>query len=477
MGRKTLNDIIPVILAGGAGTRLWPLSRKSFPKQFVKLTGSESCFQQAVRRVAVAGYGAPVVLTSEAHRFIVTEQLAEIDLQAESVLIEPSVKNTAPAILAAALHIEARTPDGLMLVMPSDHDIPEPHLFRTAVQTGAAFAEAGHIVIFGVHPKSPETGFGYLELPESATSEPVPLVGYVEKPDQERARLIFESKRYLWNTGIFLSTTQTILTAFQTHCPDLLPGVTDSVRGARPDLDFVRLGESAWNELPSVSFDYAVLEKAGNLYAVPYSGAWSDLGNWDSVNERFKSEPASQPEAGKTLEVRCENVLLKSDSSGQVVVGIGLKDIVAVATPDAVLVAGLNSAQNVKDAVAALQQQGLPQAEEFPRDHRPWGWFERLTVGNRFQVKKIVVNPGGSLSLQSHRFRVEHWIVVEGAAKVTIGEDVRIVMENQSVFIPLGAKHRLENPFGERLSLIEVQTGTYFGEDDITRYDDRYARK
>ncbi len=472
-----MNKIFPIILAGGAGTRLWPLSRRSYPKQFVCLASRESFFQQAVTRVATSDFRSPTVLTSELYRFIVREQLHETGIAAETILIEPEVKNTAPAILAAAIQVDALSSDATMLVMPSDHDIPEPHLFHIAVRSGLAAVEAGNLVTFGARPESPETGFGYLELAESPNSEPVSLTGFIEKPEPGQAQIMIKSGRYLWNMGIFMFSTRSIIRAFNEHCPDLYAGVKAAVEGASQDLDFVRLATEPWSNLQRISIDYAVMEKANNLSAVPYPGRWSDLGNWASVfNARETNQHKEDLTKGQTLALDCEDVMLRSETMGQVIVGVGLKNIAAVAMPDAVLIADLNHAQTVKSAVEELSARGVVQAEEFPRSHRPWGWFESLVMGERFQVKRIVVNPGEALSLQSHVHRAEHWIVVEGTAKVTINKSVQLVGENHSVYIPAGTKHRLENPGKAKMVLIEVQTGSYFGEDDIVRYDDRYSR-
>ena len=473
-----MNKIFPIILAGGAGTRLWPLSRRSYPKQFVCLASRESFFQQAVKRVASREFRSPTVLTLDLYRFIVREQLYETGITAETVLIEPEVKNTAPAILAAAIQVEALSPGAIMLVMPSDHDIPEPHLFQIAVRSGLSAVEAGNLVTFGARPVSPETGFGYLELAASPDSEPVPLTGFIEKPGPDRAQSMIKSGRFLWNMGIFMFSTHSIISSFKEHCPDLYTGVSAAVEGASQDLDFVRLATEPWSKLQCISIDYAVMEKANNLTAVPYPGKWSDLGNWASVCKAINTnEGEADLTKGQTLALDCEDVMLRSETMGQVVVGVGLKNVAAVAMSDAVLIADLDHAQTVKTAVEELSASGVVQAEEFPRNHRPWGWFESLVVGDRFQVKRIVVNPGEALSLQSHVHRAEHWIVVEGTAKITIDDDVKLVSENQSVYIPLGAKHRLENPGKVQMVLIEVQTGSYFGEDDIIRYDDRYSRK
>ncbi|MBP1804839.1 mannose-1-phosphate guanylyltransferase/mannose-6-phosphate isomerase [Rubellimicrobium aerolatum] len=473
--------IHPVLLCGGSGTRLWPLSRKSYPKQFAALLGGESLFQASAKRLSGPIFSAPVVVTADAFRFIAAEQLAEAGIAPAALLIEPEGRDTAAAILAATLHVAAGDPEALLLVAPSDHVIPEAPRFRDAVAAAVPAAQAGRIVTFGIAPDRPETGYGYLELQapsEAEVAAPLPLVAFVEKPDADRAAAMVAGGRHLWNGGIFLFRADTMVAAAREHAPDLLAAVEAALAGARRDLGFCRLDPVAWAKAPSISIDYAVMEKAGNLSVMPYAGRWSDLGDWASVWRETEDEGAGgNALSGPATAIACEGTLLRAESPGQRVVGLGLTDIVAVAMPDAVLVAHKDRAQDVKAAVAALKAQGARQAETFPRDHRPWGWFESLAMGDRFQVKRIVVHPGAALSLQSHHHRSEHWIVVEGTARVTVGDEVRLVTENQSIYIPLGARHRMENPGKLPMVLIEVQTGPYLGEDDIVRYEDVYARQ
>lgn len=469
--------IHPILLCGGSGTRLWPLSRKSFPKQFVPLTGETTLFQSSVQRLSGEGFAAPTIVTGSDFRFIVTEQMSELGITPSAILIEPAARNTAPAILAAALTLE---PEALMLVAPSDHVIPDAPRFRAAVQAAAAAAEAGQLVTFGIRPDRAETGYGWLELSQAPDADfsPVaqPLKRFVEKPDAATAEALLASGTHLWNAGIFLFRADTLIAAFEAHQPDMLALVREAVAQAQKDLSFTRLAPDPWAQLEDISIDYAIMEKAANLSVVPYGGAWSDLGGWEAVWREAGPDANGVVAGGHALAIDCTDTLLRAEAGTQEVVGIGLKDIVAVAMPDAVLVAHKSRAQDVKKAVAALKAKGAPQAETFPRDHRPWGWFESLVVGSRFQVKRIVVHPGAALSLQSHHHRAEHWIVVEGTARVTIDDKVQLVTENQSVYIPLGAVHRMENPGKVPLTLIEVQTGSYLGEDDIIRYEDVYAR-
>ncbi|MCC5984113.1 MAG: mannose-1-phosphate guanylyltransferase/mannose-6-phosphate isomerase [Rhodobacteraceae bacterium] len=471
--------IYPVLLSGGSGTRLWPLSRKSYPKQFARIIGDESLFQAAARRLAAPGFAAPVIVTGNDFRFIVTEQLAACEIAPRAILIEPEGRNTAPAVLAAALMLADDDPQALLLVAPSDHVIPDDAGFRAAVQAAVPRAQAGDLVTFGITPDRAETGYGYLELAPGAQAgarTPQPLARFVEKPDAARAAAMLAAGNFLWNAGIFLFTAQSLIAAFRAHAPDVLTPVEAALRAAHVDLGFTRLAPDAWAEVPDISIDYAIMERARNLAVMPYGAGWSDLGGWDAVWQECGPDAAGNVTSAHATAIDCSGALLRSESDQVELVGIGLSDMIVVATGDAVLAAPRGEAQRVKEAVAALKARGAAQATAFPVDHRPWGWFESLARGSRFQVKRIVVNPGAALSLQSHHHRSEHWIVVEGTARVTVGDAARLVSENQSVYIPLGVKHRLENPGKVPMVLIEVQTGSYLGEDDIIRFEDVYAR-
>jgi len=471
--------IHPILLCGGSGTRLWPLSRKSYPKQFAKLMGDESLFQASARRLSGDGFAAPVIVTGDPFRFIVTEQLAQVELVAQSILIEPKGRNTAPAILAAALWMSRTDPTALMLVAPSDHVIPDTAAFAAAVQAAVPRARAGDLVTFGIKPTRPETGYGYLELVEDAdpaANSPQALAQFVEKPDAARATEMLAAGTFLWNAGIFLFTAEAILAAFQALAPEMVGTVTAALKDADADLGFTRLDTDAWSKADDISIDYAIMEKANNLAVMPFDAGWSDLGGWDAV--WLESGPDEQGNvcSDNATAIDCSGTLLRSETDGLQLVGIGLDNIVAVAMGDAVLIANKSHAQRVKEAVEVLRAKGASQAIQLPRDYRPWGWYESLVIGGRFQVKRIVVNPGAALSLQSHHHRSEHWIVVEGTAKVTIEDEIQLINEGQSVYVPIGAKHRMENPGKSSMVLIEVQIGTYLGEDDITRYEDVYSR-
>ncbi len=472
--------ITPVLLCGGSGTRLWPLSRKSFPKQFTGLLGEESLFQASALRLSGEGYGAPVILTGDPFRFIVTEQMAAIEQSPQAIMIEPEGRNTAPAVAAAALWLAKSDPEALLLVAPSDHVIADPDSFRATVQAAVGRAKAGDLVTFGISPSRPETGYGYLELAadaDIAADVPQSLARFVEKPDQQQAEAMLAQGHFLWNAGIFLFSAKAIIAAYEAHAPEILSAVRVALDEASTDLGFIRLAPEAWNGLEDISIDYAIMEKADNLAVMPYRDSWSDLGGWDAVWREAGPDEQGNVCSDHATAIDCQDTLLRSETDVVEVVGIGLKDIMVVATSDAVLVAHKSEAQRVKEAVKVLKDRNIPQAVQFPIDHRPWGWFESLVVGGRFQVKRIVVHPGASLSLQSHHHRSEHWIVVQGTARVTVDETVKLVSENESVYIPLGAVHRMENPGKVPMVLIEVQTGSYLGEDDIIRYEDVYARQ
>ena len=468
--------IHPVILCGGSGTRLWPVSRKTYPKQFSDLLGPESLFQATLRRLTGPDFDAPLMMTHDAFRFIATEQAAAVGLMDAAVMIEPESRNTAPAVLIAAL-TRADEPEALMLVAPADHVIPDQAAFLAALRAGAAAAARGQIVTFGIPPDRPETGYGYLELAAPpAPNQAQPVRRFVEKPDAARAAEMLADGRYLWNSGIFLFRVGDILDAFAAHAPDLIPPCKAALAEGAPDLSFFRLGAAGYGQARDVSLDYAVMEAADNISVVPMACGWSDLGSWDALWSAMGPDAAGVATGGAVTALDCENVLLRSDDPNLHLVGLGLKDTVAVATRDAVLVADMAASQRVREAVNVLAAAQHPQATEFPRFHRPWGWYETLCLGPRFQVKRIMVKPGAKLSLQSHVHRAEHWVVVAGTALITVNDTETLLAENQSVYIPLGAVHRMENPGRVDMYLIEVQTGSYLGEDDIVRYEDVYAR-
>jgi mannose-1-phosphate guanylyltransferase/mannose-6-phosphate isomerase len=445
----------------------------------VPLLGDESLFQASARRLSGPGLAPPLVLTSDAFRFIVTEQLESAGIAACATLIESEPRNTAPAILCAALWLRERDCEALMLVAPSDHVIADAAGFRRAVDAARPAARAGQIVTFGIAPSRADTGYGYLELSAgSGLGEglPQPLSRFIEKPGAALAEALLASGNCLWNAGIFLLSAQTAIAAFERHAPHMIGPATEALRQSSMDLQFTRLGAQPWAELPDISIDYAIMEKASNLVVMPYAGSWSDLGSWDAVWQESGRDGDGNAISGRTTAVDCHQSLLRSEADGLELVAIGLDGIMAVAMPDAVLVARKGDSQRVREAVDSLKARKVKQATAFQRDHRPWGWFECLAMGPRFQVKRIVVKPGAALSLQSHRHRAEHWVVVEGTARVTVDGEVRLLSENESTYIGKGSIHRLENPGQSPMILIEVQTGSYLGEDDIIRHADAYAR-
>ena len=473
--------IYPILLAGGSGTRLWPLSRKSYPKQFSNLIGDQTLFQQSARRLtssSILEFGQHITLTNSDFRFIVAEQLQGISIDPGTIIIEPEVKNTAPAILAASVHAMANDPEAVLLVAPSDHVISDTEEFHRAIHKGIEQVTNGKLVAFGITPTRPETGYGYLELPklDECKRDVARIVQFVEKPDLERASQMLKSGNYLWNSGIFLFRARDMIAAFERYDPIMLNLVNKAVSKAVVDLGFLRLHAESWSKLVAESIDYAVMEKATNLVAVAFRSSWSDLGGWDaiwSVTDKDENRNALSTVAHA---IDCENSLLRSENTTQQLVGLGLNNIIAIAMPDAVLVAHKDRAQDVKKVVEHLREDSITQADVFPKDHRPWGWFERLVISEGFQVKRICVKPGGKLSLQSHQHRSEHWIIVDGSALVTIDGDTKNVVAGQSIFVPRHAKHRIENVGIEPVLIIEVQIGNYLGEDDITRYDDIYDR-
>ena len=474
-----MTRITPIMLAGGSGKRLWPISRKSYPKQFSILLGDETLFQRSAKRLVSSKtlqFDAPIIMTNSDFRFIVKEQLKRVGIDPGAILIEPEGRNTGPAILAAAIYASKTDPDATILIAPSDHVIPDTLAFHAAISEGLKETVNGRIVTFGITPTRPEIGYGYLELSIPSSGRAVPLKSFIEKPDSKTAKALLDSGTYLWNAGIFLFRAKDMVAAFRSYAPDLIIPVSDAIEHGQVDLGFFRLAAEPWAKCEDISIDFAIMEKIDTLSAVPYSAGWNDLGGWDAVWLEQGPDSNGVAISSNATAIDCHNVLLRAENESQHLVGLGLDNIIAVAMPDAVLVANKDRAQEIKVVVSKLKAKGVMQAETFPKDHRPWGWFESLVVGDRFQVKRIHVLAGAALSLQSHHHRSEHWIVVEGTAKVTVNDSVTLLTVGQSVYIPLGAVHRMENPGKVPMVLIEVQTGTYLGEDDIIRYEDLYAR-
>lgn len=472
MTNSSAAPIVPVILCGGSGTRLWPLSRKSYPKQFTALSGGDTLFRNTLRRAAAVTSAAPVAMTHDDYRFIAADQMAGFGGR---VVVEPASRNTGPAICTAALLAYRTDPNALTLVLPSDHAIRKEEAFADAIRRATPVAAEGAIVTFGITPDRPATGYGYIECEDVCDGDPAPFARFVEKPEAAAAAAMISTGRYLWNAGMFLFAARTVVDAFREHAPDILAHCQRAISGAQEDLDFLRIEADAYCQNPDISFDHAIMEKVDGV-VLPVDLGWNDLGAWDTIWREADRNADGVATTGGAMALGCHNSLLRAEDDGQRLVGIGLENIVAVATKDAVLVADMSKAQNVKDAVRALKVINASQAEESPRSHRPWGWYESLSKGDRFQVKRIMVKPGGRLSLQSHMHRSEHWVVVSGTATVTVGDMVKRMTENESVYIPCGDIHRLENNGKIDLHLIEVQSGPYLGEDDIVRYEDIYAR-
>lgn len=481
----TTPELVPVVLCGGSGTRLWPLSRESYPKQFLSLKGDGlSMLQKTVRRLSGLGPAIsmrpPVVVCNAQHRFIAAQQLAEVGVAGPEIVLEPAGRNTAPALTLAALQSlgkqAAGDSDPVLLAMPADHVIGDAGAFVEAVEAAWPVALSSSIVTFGVEARSPETGYGYIQ-PGAARGDGASMVQrFTEKPDVDTARTYVDSGDYFWNSGLFMVRASVWLDAIARYRPDILECCRQAMAEASVDADFIRPDMDAFLRCRAESIDYAVMEHLpGDVETgiaacvVPLDAGWSDLGAWDAVWSALPRDAQGNAQVGDTLSVQSRESLLFS--SGRLIVGVGLEHMAVVETPDAVLVADIRQTQAVRQVVAELKQRGKPPADTHRKVFRPWGWYDCLDLGERFQVKRIVVNPGASLSLQMHHHRAEHWIVVKGRAEVTHGDEVMVLSENESTFIPLGHVHRLANPGTIPLEIIEVQSGDYLGEDDIVRFD------
>ena len=468
--------LIPLILSGGSVTRLWPVSRKNLPKQFLALAGKGTLFQQTIARTQqLPNVAAPIVVANDGHRFLAADQLLEAGIDGATIVLEPVGRNTAPAIALGALQALARDPEALLLVLPADHLIGDTAAFVAAVTQAVPLAEQGWLVTFGIRPDRAETGFGYIRRAESVGDGAYRVECFVEKPDLETAQSYVADGGYDWNSGMFLFKAARYLEEMAQHAPAMLSAVRAAHASASIDLDFVRIDRDTFAQVPADSIDYAVMEKTRRAAVVPVSCAWSDIGSWSALWLTGDKDAHGNLCEGDTLAIDTRNCLLRSHER-HLLATVGLDDVIVVSTPDATLVAHRDAAQDVKQIVERLKAAGRSEYALHRVVHRPWGTYDSLEAGERFQVKRIVVKPGATLSLQKHHHRAEHWIVVSGTAEATCDEKVFLLTENQSTYIPLGSTHRLRNPGKLPLELIEVQSGSYLGEDDIVRFDDVYGR-
>jgi len=464
--------IIPVILAGGAGTRLWPLSREAYPKQFLTLAGEHSLLQQTWLRIAELADRPPIVVASEAHRFIVSEHLRQVNVTPSALLLEPSGRNTAPAVAVAALQAFEMGLDPLLLVLPSDHLIEDTYQFADAVKLAADAADEGKLVTFGVKPTHPETGYGYIKRHLGDGIQAVEQ--FVEKPSFAVAQDYVNSGCYVWNSGIFLFKASAYLAELRKYCPNVLALCYEALKQSSVDLDFIRLDRELFKKIPAISVDYAVMEKTAKAVVLDIDAGWSDIGSWDSLWEKSHPDADGNVNIGEVISKDCTNMLTLSES--RLVATLGLDDIIVVDTVDALLVAHRSRSQDIKQIVADLKKCGHAESTDHRKVYRPWGTYELITKGSKFIVKKIVVKPGASLSMQMHQHRSEHWVIVVGTAQITKDAAVQVLNANESLYIPVGVRHRLANIGDCPLEVIEVQSGEYLEEDDIIRFNDDYGR-
>ena len=472
--------IVPVILCGGTGTRLWPLSRASYPKQYWALygKGEETLLQQTQKRLkGLKGLAEPLLICHEDHRFIVAEQMRQIDVKPKAIILEPVGRNTAPAIAVAALKAIDKGEDPLLLVLAADHVIRDEPQFLLAIEAGIMYAEEGRLVTFGIVPTSPETGYGYIEASKPLQSEPIkgePITRFIEKPDQNHAKKFLSDGRFTWNSGMFIFKASTIINELEQFCPEIVSSCRTALDQEESDLEFLRLEKEAFAKCPNSAIDVAVMEKTKFGTVIPLNAGWSDIGSWSALWKTTEKDSDGNVLRGQVIADNSQNCYLRSEH--RLVVGLGVKDLLVIETDDAVLVAAKNEAQNVKHIVKFLEAKGKPESIAHQKIYRPWGNYTGVIKGNRWQVKLIEVKPGASLSLQMHHHRAEHWVVVKGTALIERDGEKSLLGENQSTYIPLGCKHRLSNPGRITVELIEIQSGNYLAEDDIVRLEDIYDR-
>jgi mannose-1-phosphate guanylyltransferase / mannose-6-phosphate isomerase len=470
-----MSTVFPVILSGGAGTRLWPLSREMYPKQLLALTSRHSMLQDTALRLAgIAGAAAPIVVCNEAHRFTVAEQLRALSAEPSAILLEPVGRNTAPAVALAALKAQELDADATIVIAPADHVIRDTRVFQQAADVAADLAESGKLVTFGIVAHAPETGYGYIRRGDGL-GPAYPVAQFIEKPPLEVAVQFVASGDYFWNSGMFVFKAARFLAELAEFAPDILAASTAAFKAATTDLDFVRIDRAAFQTCRSESIDYAVMEKTKDAVVLPLDAGWSDVGSWSSLFDALPSDEEGNVLQGDVLVHDTHDCFVHSTS--RLVTAVGMDDHIIVETKDAVLVAPKDRVQDVKELVNQLKKSGRSETAWHREVFRPWGSYDSVDTGDRFQVKRLSLNPGGALSLQMHHHRAEHWIVVQGTAKVTCGEKTFLLSENESTYVPIGATHRIENPGKVPLHIIEVRSGTYLGEDDIVRYEDHYGRE
>ena len=477
--------IVPVILSGGSGNRLWPLSRKQFPKQFLPLVGENSMLQETLIRIdRIDNLSKPIIVCNEGHRFIVAEQLKQININNASIILEPVSRNTAPAIIASAVHSlkNELNEDPILLILSADHFIQDTNAFYDAISIAIEHSEKGKIIIFGVKPTEANTGYGYIEVDnysDNHASSVMNVKSFKEKPSKELAKSYLlqnsdQALSYFWNSGIFLSRASTLINEASIYANDILRNITHSVENAINDLDFIRLEEKSFASSESISIDYALIEKSKNINVVSLDAKWTDIGSWTSLFDIGYKDKNNNSIIGNIVSLQTTNSYI--NSSNQLVATIGVDNLIIVSTPDAILVASREKSQEVKNIVEKLQLGDRIEAHSNRKVYRPWGWYDSIETGKHFQVKRLHVNPGAKLSLQVHKKRAEHWVVVNGEATVTVGEEISKLKEGESTYIDIGVVHSLENKTNEMLEVIEVQNGSYLGEDDIFRFEDNYGR-
>jgi mannose-1-phosphate guanylyltransferase/mannose-6-phosphate isomerase len=467
-------QIIPVILSGGSGTRLWPLSRKQYPKQYLPLAGDNTMLQETILRLnGLDNLADPIIICNADHRFLVAEQCQQIDIKNPTILLEPVGRNTAPAIAAAALQSLKEIDDAVLLVLSADHVIQDIEAFHQAINIASNQAQAGKLATFGIVPTDANTGYGYIRKGKPI-KDVFEVEEFTEKPDQETADLFLKTNDYLWNSGMFMFKAATLIDELTTHSPEIVTSVNDAVNNAEQDLDFIRLDKQAFESSPSDSIDYALMEKSNNVVVVPLDAQWNDIGSWSALYDIGTKDSNGNAIQGDVFTEDTTNTYIHANH--HLVATIGVQDLVIVDTPNATLVATKDKVQEVKKIVEQLQQQDREEQFCNRKVYRPWGWYDSIEVGFHFQVKRLHVNPGAKLSLQMHYKRAEHWVVVSGTATAINGEDVLTLTEGDSTYIPIGTTHGLENKTNEQLEIIEVQSGTYLGEDDIVRFEDIYGR-